>query len=368
MYFTKKIDHFLEKAGIEVNSNQPHSIHINDRRLYREVLVGGRLGFAESYMKGWWDCEQLDELFCRLIKVGAANHFSSMGARWFHFLSFLRNMQTMELSKRVAVEHYNYGNDFYEVLLGSTMNYTSGDFQGLRHDDLDRAQINNMRRACQLLAPEKNDNILEIGSGWGRLMEMLVCDYNAHATGISISSEQNAWVREQLKGKKNWSVLEIDYREVPRIGAYDHAVSVEMIEAVGPKNLREYFEVVHGALRPGGRFVLQSILDTVPHPKADPFIEKYIFRGGILPSFSQLEKAMKNLFIVDQKYELGRSYDLTLMAWSRNLKLGYTALARDNPDKFTGTVYRMWDYYLNYCAAGFRECIIINQQMLLLRL
>ena len=139
-----------------------------------------------------------------------------------------------------------------------------------------------------------------------------------------------------------------DYRDVDEM--FDHIVSLGMFEHVGTKNYRTYFEVARRCLKDGGLFLLHTIGDNVSRLTSDPWINTYIFPGGVIPSLAQIGKASEGLFVMEDWHNFGPYYDTTLMAWFKNFDAAWPKLRETYGDRF----YRMWKYYLLTCAGAFR--------------
>lgn len=139
-----------------------------------------------------------------------------------------------------------------------------------------------------------------------------------------------------------------DYRYIDE--RFDHIVSLGMFEHVGAKNYREYFEIAARCLNEDGLFLLHTIGKNFKDIVPDPWIHKYIFFNGALPSLSSMSEALENLFIVEDLHNFGAYYDQTLLAWFDNFEASWKHL-QDNYDQ---RFYRMWKYYLLACAGAFR--------------
>jgi cyclopropane-fatty-acyl-phospholipid synthase len=189
--------------------------------------------------------------------------------------------------------------------------------------------------------------VLDIGCGWGSFMSYAAEHYGVEAVGVSISKEQIAWAQERYKGLP----LEFrfqDYRELNE--SFDAIASVGMFEHVGRKNHREYMELAHRCLKPGGLFLLHTIGKNQRNSYPDPWIDKYIFPNGDLPSIGQMGDAMDGLFVVEDLHNFGADYDKTLMAWHDNFMKAWPQFEAQLGQRF----FRMWRYYLLSCAGAFR--------------
>ncbi len=333
-------------ADIQFQGGRPWDIRVNDARFFRAVLAGGTLGFGESYMNGWWDCNALDEMCCRAIRA----HLEERVPVNLHTAvaiasSFLFNLQTRRRSRRVGKRHYDVGNDLFEGMLDPSMQYSCAWFRDT--DDLGQAQTEKMDLICRKLGLEKGMSLLDIGCGWGGLAKHAAAHYGCRVVGITISQEQRRYAAEASRGLPVEIRLQ-DYREISE--KFDRVASVGMLEHVGPKNYRDYMKKVFEALRPGGVFLCQSIAVNSSSLYPDPWVSRYIFANSMLPSAAQVSKASEKLFILEDVQNLGGDYEKTLKAWESNFRRSWHRFA----SRYGETFYRMWRFYLLSCAGAFR--------------
>lgn len=351
------ITNLLTGADIQIGGNRPWDIAIHDDRLYDRIVAQGSLGFGEAYMDGWWDATALDQFFTKLLGARVQEHFAFTLPNIIAGLkSRLINLQSRARARLVAEAHYDLGNDLYEAMLDTHMVYTAAYWKEAKN--LDEAQEAKLDLICRKIGLKKGDRVLDIGCGWGSFAKFAAENYGAQVVGITVSVEQAALAKERCKGLP----VEIrvqDYREVRE--SFDHIVSVEMFEAVGYKNFREYFKVAARCLKEGGLFLLQTIGNNASVTSGDPWIEKYIFPNGMLPSMAQIGKAVEKLFVVEDVHNIGADYDPTLMAWFHNFEKAWPALREKYGDRF----YRMWKYYLLVCAGLFRSRTLNDWQLVL---
>lgn len=343
----KQIEAFLATAGIKIGGNEAHDIRVHDARFFDAVLGHGTLGFGESYMEGWWDCDALDVLFHKLATVPKQPSRSA-----FKFLTRLQyvamNMQSKARAHQVAQVHYDLSNDFFRLWLDPNMQYSCGYWEGAK--TLEEAQLNKLELISRKLHLQPGDRVLEVGCGWGGLARYMSYRYGAQVTAVNISQEQMKFAREFCKGMPV-DVVDTDYRDIQ--GSWDKVVSIAMLEAVGAQNLRQYMETVHRSLRNDGTFVLHTIGENVTRPHADRWIIKHIFPNGYIPSLSQLSTAMEGLFVMEDWHNIGTDYDTTLMAWHARFEAAWPKIQQLGP-KFDERFRRMWRYYLLNCAGAFR--------------
>jgi cyclopropane-fatty-acyl-phospholipid synthase len=217
-----------------------------------------------------------------------------------------------------------------------------------RARSLDEAQIDKLDMICRKLQLRAGESLLDIGCGWGGLARFAAERYGVKVTGVTLSKEQLAIAQRQCAGLPVTLLLQ-DYRELR--GTYDKIVSVGMFEHVGTKNYAAYFGTVQRLLAPNGLFLLHTIGVATTTRDTDPWIDRYIFPNGKLPSTCEIAKTVEGRFIIEDWHNFGPDYDRTLMAWWHNFRNAWPALAtRYNPRFF-----RMWKYYLLSCAGLFRS-------------
>lgn len=344
--YTKYFKELLALADIDTNGGRAWDIQLHNPKMFQRVLSDGSLGFGESYIDGWWDCESLDGMFTRLI--GARLHRRLKGLSLWKFRGLvawnaLVNLQSKERAFQVGEAHYDIGNDLYRVMLDPTMTYSCAYWRDA--DNLAEAQLAKLDLICRKLHLQAGMSLLDIGCGWGGLAAHAAKHYGVRVTGVTISREQAAFIKERYRAL-DIDVRLQDYRELQ--GQFDRVVSVGMFEHVGPKNYREYFKVVRRVLAPHGLFLLHTIGEELTTHASDPFINKYIFPNGKIASRKHLNDASLDLLRLEDWHNFGSDYDLTLMSWARNFEKNWSGLSRHYSERF----YRMWRYYL-YCSAGF---------------
>ncbi|MFH1175932.1 MAG: cyclopropane fatty acyl phospholipid synthase [Acidobacteriota bacterium] len=336
----------LALAGIEVNGSRPFDIQVHDRRFFRRVLAGSTLGLGESYMDGWWDCQALDQVVDRLVRAQLEQRVpGDWRIRWHLLRSRLFNLQKLSRASTVAERHYDLGNDFYRAMLGKSMQYTCAYWKNAT--DLDEAQEAKLDLVCRKVGLRPGMRVLELGCGWGGFARYAAEKHGAKVTAYNISREQVKVAREACSDLPVEIVLD-DYRNAQ--GTYDAVVSVGIMEHVGYKNYRTCMETAHRCLVEDGVAFIHTIGGNVSTTTANPWVTKYIFPNGMLPSITQLGAAMEGLFVVEDWHNFGPDYDRTLIAWHRNFLAAWPVFA----DRYGERFRRMWEYYLLSSAAGFR--------------
>jgi cyclopropane-fatty-acyl-phospholipid synthase len=214
-------------------------------------------------------------------------------------------------------------------------------------DNLEDAQRHKLDMICRKLELKPGERLLDIGCGWGGLAQHAASHYGVEVFGVTVSREQQALARERCAGLPVEIAL-MDYRDIN--DHFDKAVSVGMFEHVGDKNYPGYFDTVADALRDEGLFLLHTIGSSVTRRYTDPWIDKYIFPNGRLPSARRLAEALEGRFLIEDWHNFGQDYDRTLMAWRENFDAAWPRLAQHYDARF----YRMWIYYLASTAGFFR--------------
>ena len=343
----KKIIKLLDSAGIQVNGNSPWDIQVHNEQLYNRIIIHGSVGLGEAYMDGWWDADELDSFFTRILKADLYNVFSYTPANILLYLRTLfTNMQSRSKAFQIGEQHYDIGNDLYQAMLDERMVYTCGYWQ--ESEDLSQAQIAKMDLVCRKIGLKTGQKVLDIGCGWGGFARYAAEMYGAKVTGITVSQKQAELANEYCRGLP----VEIrfqDYREVSE--NYDHIVSLGMLEHVGSKNYRQYLQKVHDCLSDDGLFLLHTIGSSISVRKTDPWINKYIFPNSMLPSITQLGSAFEGLMVMEDWHNFGPDYDKTLMAWFQNFNRDWHHLKDNYSERF----YRMWKYFLLISAGSFRS-------------
>ena len=336
-------------AGVHFNGDAPWDIQVHDEELYRRIVTQGALGFGEAYMDELWDSHALDVLFHRLLsarideKLGGWAHLRLLGEV---LRQRLFNLQSRKRAFQVGEQHYDIGNDVFEAMLDSSMSYSCGYWQ--EADNLEQAQWNKLDMICRKLELKPGERLLEIGCGWGSLARHAASHYGVEVVGITVSKEQQQLAQERCEELPVRIEL-MDYRELT--GKFDKAVSVGMFEHVGPKNYATYFDTVSRVLKDDGLFLLHTIGIYKTCTTVDPWLNKYIFPNGKLPSAAQIAAAVDNRFLVEDWHNFGQDYDRTLMAWWERFDASWPGLEAKYGKRF----YRMWKYYLLCCAGFFRS-------------
>lgn len=345
MQSKKIIEKLLRECGVTINGSKPYDIKVHNEDLYNRVLRYGSLGLGEAYMDGWWECDQLDEFFNKILRNDIDDKIKT---DWKILLPLVWNSLFRINGKKtfeVGEKHYDIGNDLYKAMLGEKMVYTCGYWENAQN--LDDAQVAKLDLICRKIGLKKGQKVLDIGSGWGSFIKFAAEKYGANALGVTISKEQKALASRLNSGLSAETRLQ-DYRDIDE--KFDHVVSIGMFEHVGRKSYREFMEVAHKSLSNDGLFLLHTIGGNTSTRIGDPWIEKYIFPNGLLPSIKQISKAAEGLFVIEDMHNFGVDYDKTLMEWYKNFNNNWDSIKENYDDRF----YRMWKYYLLMSAGSFR--------------
>ena len=340
------VEQLLNIAGVKINGNNSWDIQIHNTNFYKRAISEAELGIGESYMDGWWDCEKIDEMIFRIIRARLDQVVKRNFSILFKlFLARIFNLQSRRRAFIIGERHYDLGNDLFLNMLDKRMNYSSAYWKDAA--TLDEAQENKLELICRKLYLKPGMTILDIGCGWSAFGKYAAEKYDVETTGITVSKEQVELGKEMCKGLPVEIRLQ-DYREVNE--KFDRIVSVGMIEHVGYKNYKTYFQVANRCLNDNGLFLLHTIGESKSVKAADAWTDKYIFPNGMLPSVAQLGKAIEGLFIMEDWHNFGADYDKTIMAWYKNFNASWNKIK----DKYDERFYRMWKYFLLSSAGAFR--------------
>ena len=323
------------------------------------LISGGSIGFAESYMRGEFETDNLSnliELTARNIKV----IYKFSGLLDFPIINFIKNKvikNTKSRSKDNIAKHYDLGNDFFSLWLDETLTYSSAIFDK-ETKNLSEAQNNKYQKLIDLIKPGNGDKVLEIGCGWGGFAEYLGTKYDVTLDCITISKKQFEYTKERIHkcGLNEKVNIEIkDYRDLR--GKYNSIASIEMIEAVGQNYLDSYFKTIKNNLSDGGKAAIQAITidDNLfdRYKNKQDFIQKYIFPGGFLPNKDNINKYVSdNGLTINSYISYADHYANTLALWREEFKNKWDLIKNQG---FDLTFKRMWEFYLSYCEAGFKS-------------
>jgi len=351
---------------------------IKNKGVIKRILGGGSMGFGEEFMRGNILIEgNLQEL----IKMGyGQSHINfqlSLKEKLKIFYNYISSLGTVLNyrasegsedgdesealidSKRNISYHYDVGNDFYSLWLDPTLTYSCAYFKK-EDDSLERAQLNKYEHISKKLQLKQGETLVDIGCGWGGMMFYAAENYGVKCEGYTLSRKQHDRVIEEIKKRKLADSLKVylkDYREAE--GKFDKFVSIGMFEHVGKKFHPVFFDVVKKILKPEGIGLLQTIGSLEDKP-SDPWITKYIFPGGFIPTLQLICRIMnqKDLVFFDIE-DLRIHYNMTLDKWIEGFEGNIDKIrkvlikslgSREKAEEFV----RMWRLYLNGSSVSFK--------------
>jgi cyclopropane-fatty-acyl-phospholipid synthase len=347
------------------------SLTVHHPRFYSQVLFGGTIGAGESYMAGHWSSDDLTALL-RIILLnqsvflGLDRGLSRLKAPLYKAYHFLHK-DSRKGSRINIAAHYDLGNDFYALFLDETLTYSCGIFER-PECTLQEASVAKYDRICKKLQLSAEDNVLEIGTGWGGFAIHAAGRYGCRVTTTTISRAQCELARERIKAAgltDRVTILFKDYRDLT--GSFDKLVSIEMIEAVGHPYLNTFFRCCSNLLTERGAMLLQAITIADQaferHKKEVDFIKRYIFPGSCIPSVTAIGNAIAtatDLRLVHLE-DITPHYARTLRTWRERF---FDNIKQVRALGYSETFIRMWEFYLCYCEAGFQERYLGDVQML----
>ena len=339
------------------NSGDPVHLRFTSAKWEREVALDPALKLGEAYMEGGFEFVKGD--IYKLLEI----IFESTGPiaenqMWMKAMSFIRTatkrfvqMNTLKRSARNVQHHYDLSGKLYDLFLDPDRQYSCAYFQ-TPDTDLNEAQLAKKRHLAAKLQVNKGEKLLDIGCGWGGLGLYFARVLGADVTGVTLSHEQFGIANQRAKtlGLENRAkfLLE-DYRNLN--AQFDKIVSVGMFEHVGIGHFKEYFDHVKRLLKPDGRFVLHSIGRSGEPGATNPWIAKYIFPGGYIPSLSEVIPVIEKSGLIITDIEILRlHYAETLKAWRQSFLAHWDEAKALYDERFC----RMWDFYLAASESAFR--------------
>ncbi len=339
----------------------PHGVlYVRNDRLARRMLLGGKLGFCESYLEGDWTSPDVPALFEMALRNEAELDRAMNGKAWVRALNFLLHAakpNTKGGSKRNIAYHYDLGNSFYDRWLDPSMTYSSAVYADLAQpEDLTAAQMRKYEAIARRLDLKPGQHVLEIGCGWGGFAEYAAKVVGARVTGVTISRAQHDYAVARMARAGLSDRVDIrlqDYRDIRE--QFDAIASIEMFEAVGERYWPTFFNAVRDRLKPGAKAALQIITIGEDHfegyRKGADYIQRYIFPGGMLPSPTRLKAEVEGAGLrFDSTDSYGLHYARTLAEWQERFQTAWPELQSQG---FDTRFKRMWEQYLWYCQAGF---------------
>ncbi len=326
------------------------------------ILRNPLLNLGETYLAGEWDAGEGG--LHTLLTVLRINFEANLdGNRWLNAAkALLGSWNGVAASQRNASRHYDLDEPLFRACLDADMHYSCAYFQD-GQDSLEKAQAAKCQHIAAKLHLTPGQRVLDIGCGWGGLATYLAERQNVAVTGLTLSAEQlrvaKARVRAPaLQGRVDFRLQ--DYRE--HEGTYDRVVSVGMFEHVGKRNYRAFFGKLADCLAPDGVALLHTIASKAPPTPVNPWIRRYIFPGGYIPSLSDIAPAVERAHLVSTDIEvLRRHYALTLKAWNRRFQRVRSEFAASKGEDFC----RMWEFYLVASQTAFEvgDLVVLQWQL-----
>ena len=350
--YKKIVQDFFRSAGIIINGSRPYDPQILKKSFYWKVFWKGSLGLGESYMDGDWEAEKVDEMVSRLLSVPKLSWQWWLGIISLPYL--LKKMfffpQTNQDNLQKAIQaHYDHELGVYQDMLDENLVYSCGYWK--EASSLAEAQVQKVELIARKLQLRPGMRVLDIGCGFGFLPWYLAHFYNTDVTGITLSSLQYSYAQENFRGEEGVHYLLKSYHDLREKKYFDRIVSVGMFEHVHWRYYKSFMKKVASLLKDEGIFLLHTIGGRKAHVATDPWIDKYIFPGGIIPAYEQIISSAKEFFVLEDWHNFGRDYDKTLMAWWKNFSANFSKRVQDAAKN---RFYRMWRFYLLSCAGAFR--------------
>tara|TARA_Y100000034_G_C6899133_1_gene415248 strand:+ start:1392 stop:2480 length:1089 start_codon:yes stop_codon:yes gene_type:complete len=350
MLLKKICKSLFREAGITINGTKDSDLIVKDDRFYTNVVFRGSIGLGEAYMNGWWDSKRLDKLMYLLFKNELELKLRISFVYLLHnFVNIFSN--PISKSSRDILSHYDKDEELFESMLDKNMMYTGGYWKNAKN--LEQSQINKFELICKKLKLKKGMTVLDIGCGFGGFAKYVTKKYGVKVTGITISKLHASYAKRMCKGLSVEIKLE-DYRN--HNGKYDAIVSFGMFEHVGLKYHKIFMKKVRSFMKENSIFLLETLGLEKSRDRMEPWLEKYIFPGALIPSIKQITDAADGIFIIEDLQNLGKDYGKSLMEWHKNFATKY----KKGSLKFR----RMWEFYLLSSAGATRSHRYQNYQII----
>jgi cyclopropane-fatty-acyl-phospholipid synthase len=347
---------------------------VHNPRAWHRLASRGQTGFGEGFVAGDWSADDLPtalEIIARAFETRRQQPPIRQLQRIRTLVPKVRIPGSVSRARREIEYHYDLGNDFYELILGSTMAYSSAVFEG-PDDDLDAAQERKLDRICRKLHLTSDDHLLELGCGWGGLAIHAARHYGARVTAVTLSPSQCEYAQAKVRSLGLEQLVEVrlqDYRTLR--GTWSKVAAVEMVEAGSRR--RDYpsmLRTIDELLAPDGLACLQIIAlqdrTYAYHRRVEGWLRRYVFPGSLSPSVAHVCEAAarsSSLMVYDLE-ELVDHYARTLQLWRQRF---FERIDTVRALGFSREFERAWEYYLGYCEAGYRSRITRDVQIVLTR-
>jgi len=381
MMLARLLSKIYKKSGIVLIDSQgqkyicgqpdlkkPITLRLLKKNLSWKLAFNPDLNFPEAYMRGEIKIENaslLEFLNITFENIGRNEfNFSSYTLkRIFHLWRFFTNYNLPGRSKKNVKHHYDIGEELYDLFLDKKHRQYSCAYFITNNESLEEAQQNKINHIIKKLNLKPGQKILDIGCGWGGMAFEIARQSQCEVTGISLSENQIKYCKEKAKELNMDNQVQFklcDYRFVK--DKFDKIVSVGAFEHFGKKFYKTFFEKIKDILNDEGICLLHTIGSVDKPGPVQPFIQKYIFPGGIIPSLSDMTKPIEKTGLILSDCEtLIHHYDKTLKAWLDRFM--------ENKEKakymYNKEFVRMWELYLASCSAAFkfRDLVVYQLQL-----
>lgn len=333
------------------------TLRIHDKSLYAKIFLSPDIKAAEAYMDGRLTFEEgsglIDFLnFYLLNKGGLRGHPLQKYLKKFRKkIKRLHQYNPRKNSEKNVAHHYDLSTDMYKLFLDKDLQYTCAYYNDPETETLEQAQMNKKRHVVAKLKIEDGMSVAELGCGWGGFALYLAQVADVKVTSVNISKEQIAHAQQRAKDlgiEERVDFKLMDYRDLK--GQFDRVVSIGMMEHVGISHYPEFLGQFRSLMKPDGAGFIHSIGRMSPPGATNPFIRKYIFPGGHIPSFSEFMADFENArFWLTDCEVLRKHYHYTLMEWRQRFLNNWDKAAEIYDERFC----RMWEFYLTGTALGF---------------
>ena len=346
--------------------NKPLTLKILDKKLNWKLLINPDLSFPEAYIKGEIKISNgalIDFLNLTFENLGRGeiNKSGYFIKKILHLWRFLTNYNLPMKSKKNVEHHYDRGENLYDLFLDNKHRQYSCAYWKSSNETLEDAQQNKINHIIKKLNLRPGQKVLDIGCGWGSMCFEIAKQSECEVTGVTLSKNQYEYCKKKAKELKldNQCHFELlDYRHLN--GKFHRIVSVGMLEHVGRKFYKTFFNKINDLMTEDGVSLIHTIGSTSPKTPPAPFIQKYIFPGGLVPAGSDLINAVESTgLILSDMESLIHHYDKTLKAWLDRFLQNREKAKRMYSENFC----KMWEFYLASCSAAFRYRDLLVYQL-----